>query len=183
MKKRFLALFIVIVMLFSNISVLATGIDQDSVLDETDVSTVVDDLESVYSNDGLSELIVLEEITELREANVKRFKLSNGVNKAVAYSLPVHYIDENGNWVDIDNSLSLQGNEYSTNNRFEIKFANKSGSNGLLSIKDGDYKIDFTPLNANKVNVAIENPQENNSRRFDDVKALRKIVQQAKKCM
>lgn len=179
MKKRFLALFIVFVMLFSNISVLATGIEQGSSLDETDVLTAVDDLESVYSDSNLSELIVLKEITELREANVKHFSLSNGMNKAVAYSQPVHYMDENGNWIDIDNSLTLQGNEYSTNNKFEIKFANKSGSSGLLSIKDGNYKIDFTPLNTNKVNVAIENPQENNSRKFSDVKMLEKLVSRA----
>ena len=166
-------------MLFSNVSAFAAGTDQSSVSDGTDVSTAVDDLESVYSNDGLSELIVLEEITELREANVKHFSLSNGLNKAVVYSQPVHYIDENGNWVDIDNSLTLQGNEYSANNKFEIKFANKSGSSGLLSIKDGSYKIDFTPLNTNKVSVVIENPQENNSRKFDDVKALRNLISKA----
>lgn len=179
MKKRFLAIFIVVLMLFSQITVFASGIDQTSVLDETDLTNAVDDLESVYSDSNLSELIVLEEITELREANVKHFSLSNGLNKAVAYSQPVHYMDESGNWIDIDNSLSLQGNEYSTNNKFEIKFANKSASSGLLSIKDGDYKIDFTPLNTNKVNVEIENPQENNSRKFDDVKALRNLISKA----
>ena len=166
-------------MLFSQMSVFATEIDQDIVSDGTNASTAVDDLESIYINDNFSELIVLEEITELREANVKHFSLSNGMNKAVAYSQPVHYMDENGNWIDIDNSLTLQGNEYSTNNKFEIKFANKSGSSGLLSIKDGNYKIDFTPLNTNKVNVAIENPQENNSRKFSDVKTLKKLVSRA----
>ena len=166
-------------MLFSNISVFATEMVQAPALGATDASTVVDDLELVYSNDGMGELFVLEELTELREANVKHFSLSNGVNKAVMYSQPVHYIDENGNWIDIDNSLTLQGNEYSTNNKFEIKFANKSGSSGLLSIKDGNYKIDFTPLNTNKVNVVIENPQENNSRKFDDVKALRNLISKA----
>ena len=143
MKKRFLALFIAFVMSFAQMSVFANGIDSTSDLYETDIDNAVDDLESVYSDDGLDELTVIEEMTELREANVKHFKLSNGINKAVVYSQPVHYIDENGYWIDINNSLSLQGNEYSTNNKFEIEFANKSGSSGLLSIKDGDYKIDF----------------------------------------
>ena len=91
----------------------------------------------------------------------------------------MHYLDENGKWVDIDNSLTLSGNEYSTNNKSAIKFANKSGSNGLLSIKDGDYKIDLTPLDTNKVSVEIENPQENNSRKFDDVKKLSNLVSKA----
>ena len=122
---------------------------------------------------------VLEEDISLREENVKHFKLSNGTVKAVSYANAVHYLDAEGNWIDIDNSLTLNGSEYTANNKQEIKFANKSGSNGLLSIKDGEYKIDFTPLNTNKVSVEIENPQENNSRKFDDVKNLNNIVSRA----
>ena len=125
------------------------------------------------------ELVVLEEDISLREENVKHFKLSNGTVKAVSYANAVHYLDRDGNWIDIDNSLTLNGSEYTANNKQEIKFANKSGSNGLLSIKDGEYKIDFTPLNTNKVSVEIENPQENNSRKFDDVKKLNNIVSRA----
>lgn len=125
------------------------------------------------------ELVVLEEDVSLREENVKHFKLSNGTVKAVSYANPVHYLDAEGNWIDIDNSLTLNGSEYTANNKQEIKFANKSGSNGLLSIKDGEYKIDFTPLNTNKVSVEIENPQKNNSRKFDDVKKLNNIVSRA----
>ena len=125
------------------------------------------------------ELVVLEEDISLREENVKHFKLSNGTVKAVSYANPVHYLDADGNWIDIDNSLTLNGSEYTANNKQEIKFANKSGSNGLLSIKDGEYKIDFTPLNTNKVSVEIENPQENNSRKFDDVKKLNNTVSKA----
>ena len=122
---------------------------------------------------------VLEEDISLREENVKHFKLSNGTVKAVSYANAVHYLDAEGNWIDIDNSLTLNGSEYTANNKQEIKFANKSDSNGLLSIKDGEYKIDFTPLNTNKVSVEIENPQENNSRKFDDVKKLNNIVSKA----
>jgi len=176
MKKRFLAIFMIVLMLFSNVATLASGVN---VAEEAENSDAVDDLESVYSEENLDELIVLKEITELREENVKHFNLSNGINKAVLYPQPVHYMDENGNWIDIDNSLTLQGNEYSTNNKTKIKFANKSGSNGLLSIKDGDYEIDFTPLNTNKVNVVIENPQESNSRKFDDVKKLNGLISKA----
>ena len=125
------------------------------------------------------ELVVLEEDISLREENVKHFKLSNGTVKAVSYANAIHYLDADGNWIDIDNSLTLNGSEYTANNKQEIKFANKSGSNGLLSIKDGEYKIDFTPLNTNKVIVEIENPQENNSRKFDDVKKLNNTVSKA----
>lgn len=125
------------------------------------------------------DVIVLEEDETLRDENTKHFKLSDGTTKAVVYSQAVHYKDADGKWVDIDNALTLNGSEYSSNNKSEIKFANESGSNGLVSIKDGDYKIDFTPLNTNKVSVVIENPQSNNSRKFEDMSVLNNLVSKA----
>ena len=126
-----------------------------------------------------ADVIVLEEDKTLRDESIKHFKLSDGTTKAVIYSQPVHYKSEDGEWIDIDNSLTLNGNEYSSKNKQEIKFANKSGSNGLVSIKDGEYKIDFTPLDTSKVRVEIENPQENNSRKFEDVSKLNNLVAKA----
>ena len=125
------------------------------------------------------DVIVLEEDETLRDENTKHFKLSDGTTKAVVYSQAVHYKDADGKWVDIDNALTLNGSEYSSSNKQSIKFANKSGSNGLVSIKDGDYKIDFTPLNTNKVSVVIENPQGNNSRKFEDMSVLNNLVSKA----
>ena len=126
-----------------------------------------------------ADVIVLEEDKALRDESIKHFKLSDGTTKAVIYSQPVHYKSEDGEWIDIDNSLTLNGNEYSSKNKQEIKFANKSGSNGLVSIKDGEYKIDFTPLDTSKVRVEIENPQENNSRKFEEVSKLNNLVAKA----
>ena len=126
-----------------------------------------------------SEIVVLEEDKTLREENIKHFKLSDGTTKAVVYSQAVHYKDEDGKWIDIDNALTLNGSNYLSSNKSEIKLANKSGSNNLLSIKDGNYKIDFTPLNANKVGVAIQNPQSKSSRKFEDVSKLNSLVSKA----
>ena len=125
------------------------------------------------------DVIVLEEDESLREENIKHYKLSDGTTKAVVYSQAVHYLDENGAWIDIDNALTLNGSEYTTNNKTKIKFANKSDSNGLVSIRNGKYKIDFTPLNTNKVSVEIENPQKAGSRKFEDVSALNNLISKA----
>ena len=122
-----------------------------------------EDILLTYSND------VISEREELREENVKHFLLSDGTSRAVVYEGPVHYLD-NGAWRDIDNTLSLLGGEYGAKNKYEIKFANKSGPSNLLSIKDGDYKITFTPVNANKSDVEIVNPEKKSSKKFDDLK-------------
>ena len=143
------------------------------------ISNEAEDASDSKAVEATRDVVVLGEEESLREEGIKHFKLSDGTTKAVIYSHPVHYKDENGNWVDIDNALTLNGNEYTTKNKTEIKLANKSGSSGLVSIKDGEYKIEFTPLNTNKVSVAIENPQKNNSRKFENVKVLSNLISKA----
>ena len=143
------------------------------------VDTSSSEADATETEQGKSEVLVICEEEDLREENVKHFKLSDGTSKAVIYTQPVHYRDSEGKLVDIDNALTLNGNEYSAKNKLEIKLASKSGSSGLISIKDGEYKIDFTPKNADKVSVEIENPQKTNSRKFDDIKALTNLVSKA----
>ena len=163
-----MALFMILVSV--PVSVFATSAISASSSDDTSTNI------NAESETVKKDVIVLEEDKTLRDENTKYFKLSDGTTKAVVYSQGVHFKDADGNWVDIDNTLTLNGSEYSSNNKQSIKFANKSSSNGLVSIKDGDFKIDFTPLNTNKVSAIVENPQKNNSRKFDDVKALRNLV-------
>lgn len=42
----------------------------------------------------------------MREENVKHFDLGNGQYHAVSYSYPVHELDSEGNWVDINTALT-----------------------------------------------------------------------------
>ena len=172
-KYRILSLIMTVLILIMSLPTYAFA----SFDDEANKEIVTEETNEAYF--PKSEVVVLEEDISLRDENIKHFKLSDGTTKAVSYATPVHYKDAEGNWIDIDNALSLNGSEYTANNKSEIKFANKSGSNGLVSIKDGEYKIDFTPLNTNKVSVEIENPQENNSRKFDDVKNLTNLISKA----
>ena len=173
---KLFAFIMALLMLFVSLPVTAfASAINDAISEETNVSNSVENENSVTKKD----VIVLEEDETLRDENTKHFKLSDGTTKAVVYSQAVHYKDADGKWVDIDNALTLNGSEYSSNNKSEIKFANKSGSTGTVSIKDGDYKIDFTPLNTNKVSVVIENPQSNNSRKFEDMSVLNNLVSKA----
>ena len=47
------------------------------------------------------------EIEELREENVKHFRLEDGSYVAAQYPTAVHIADSNGKWVDIDNTFIL----------------------------------------------------------------------------
>ena len=54
------------------------------------------------------EAAVLGEMTELREENIKHFRMDDGTYTAVTYDQPVHYADAAGKWQDIDNTLTYQ---------------------------------------------------------------------------
>lgn len=95
------------------------------------------------------------EVTRLREENVKHFHLPDGTYQAVVYGTPVHRKDANGNWVDIDNSLTDSGAMVVTNDA-RVKFAKKITGNGnVLTLHDGSYKITFGLNGAIKKTEAV----------------------------
>lgn len=92
------------------------------------------------------------EVIERREEFVKHFKLDDGSYTAVQYDVPIHYLDENAKWQDIDNTLSVLEDNYSTSNS-RIKFAKRiTGNETLFTIHDGNRKITMS-LDGSKKNT------------------------------
>ena len=90
------------------------------------------------------------EIIELRDEFVKQFKQPDGTIIAVQYSDPVHYLDANEKWVDIDNTLSPSGNEFSIPNA-KVKFAKKiTGNESVFTLHSGNRKIEIGLINSVK---------------------------------
>lgn len=120
----------------------------DNAVIVTDSSSGADDITTENVLDG-----ILFEATELREENVKHFRLSDGRYVAAQYDFPVHVLDENGTWQDIDNSLSDYGSEFS-NESARIKFAKKiTGNSELFALHDGNTKISLSLIGATKGTV------------------------------
>ena len=63
------------------------------------------DSESIQQEDATSEGNVIGEDTSKRDEYTKHFITDAGTTIAAQYAVPVHYIDENGEYVDFDNSL------------------------------------------------------------------------------
>ena len=81
------------------------------------------------------------EMTDMRTASVKYFRLEDGSYYAAQYDSAVHYQDENGDWQDIDNTLAVSGSEITTSNA-KIKFAKKTtGNSSLFTLHDGNRKL------------------------------------------
>ena len=90
------------------------------------------------------------EVVDRREETVKHFRTEDGSFTAVQYNVPVHEKDENGEWQDIDNTLSESGSEYATSNA-RVKFAKKTtGNETLFTLHDGNRKITMSLSGANK---------------------------------
>ena len=118
---------------------------------ETAINDLYNEEYKATAENVLDEIIY--EATELREENVKHFRLSDGSYLAAQYNSPVHILDEYGQWQDIDNSLSESGGEYS-NASASVKFAKKiTGNHTLFTLHDGDTKITLSLIDAVKGTV------------------------------
>ena len=114
------------------------------------------------------------EITDRREETVKHFRTEDGSFTAVQYNVPVHERDENGEWQDIDNTLSESGSEYATSNA-RVKFAKKTtGNSTLFTLHDGNRKITMSLSGARK---KVEGQVTNTQTEFpEDATQLQKMM-------
>ncbi len=102
------------------------------------------------------------EVTELRQENVKHFRLPDGSYIAAQYDTAVHYQDADGAWRDIDNTLTSLGGAYVTENGFSVAFPKKSDIGiPLFSVDDGKHRFSFSlEENTNRTVAVVENPTE-----------------------
>lgn len=127
---------------------------------------------STYSDDSNTSSLgttdtYMYELTHRRDEHTKHFKNPDGTVTAIQYSVPLHRLSEDGLWEDIDNTIALSGNEYTTADA-RIKFAKKTtGNETLFTLHDGNGKITMSLDDANKkiegavTNYAIDEDAEN----------------------
>ncbi|MCL2106298.1 MAG: DNRLRE domain-containing protein [Oscillospiraceae bacterium] len=117
--KKFLKAIAVLLAIVFTIQVIPAGA-VDIIGTAANIAAPEEKIESTDAQDSIASQkkeadqvspIVNEEV-EWREENVKHFRYANGLFTASAYAGPVHY-EENGEWKDIDNSLSLDSQKRS----------------------------------------------------------------------
>lgn len=113
---------------------------------ETQNPYYVDEEDKVYDvQEEEQESYVLMELEDQREASVKHFLMSDNSVRAVVYAQPVHY-EEDGKWENIDNSLQYQEeseNYINTANDFQVRFAEETGMEEFIQIRQGEYGLDW----------------------------------------
>ena len=106
---------------------------------------------------------IVREVTELREESVKHFLCEDGSYIAATYSAPVHY-QENGEWKEIDNSLSLDQTTLSKSGK--PTYTTKSGGLSVsipqdfsdeqkITAQNKGYEIEFS-VNSNQKDVSLK---------------------------
>ena len=106
---------------------------------------------------------IVREVTELREESVKHFLCEDGTYIASTYSVPVHY-KENGEWKEIDNSLSLDRTALSESGKptyttkaggLDVSIPQDFSDEQKITAKNQGYEISFG-LNADQKNVSLK---------------------------
>lgn len=88
---------------------------------------------------------VLEEDISKRDYFTKHYELSNGNYQAFISGGPVHYEDQNGQFLDIQQTITSSQGQFSfenSTNLFNTKFPSEIGLNGV-SVGQGDSYISF----------------------------------------
>ncbi len=104
---------------------------------------------------------IIGEDESLRTEDTKHFILSNGTKIAARYEVPVHY-EVNGEWKDIDNTLTLQDSVdaddikgfVNTASGVRFKFASNSKSAKLFRMKFDEYEVSWGLEGTNVNNVS-----------------------------
>ena len=161
MCKRLTAVFVSIAMLFTSISL-------ESVAKTIHLQSSVSSDEMVIPSTTESEdsdVVIMGELVEKRESNIKHYRMSDGSITAAVYPQEVHYQDENGQFVDINNSLvdDTDGTDKvlaTQENEFQVKFMKKSNKNKLYTLNKGKEKITVSIEGVSKVKVKEKEPIE-----------------------
>ncbi|MBR6509839.1 MAG: DNRLRE domain-containing protein [Clostridia bacterium] len=169
-QRKILALLLSVALLLTCFPIITSASEntQADAIEKTVVETVDNDTDSTVENQSETESDIIGEIIDKREANVKHFKMSDGSYTAAVYPYDVHFENSNGEFLDIDNSLSsdIDGTDkiYSNkNNETFVKFMKKSNPNKLYTINKGEHKIKVSIDGVSKVKAILEETNEESS--------------------
>ena len=94
-----------------------------------------------------TETLFLNEITSQRSENSKQYMMSDKSVTVVLYDEPIHYEDENGNLIEIDNSLIKTEDGYTNGaNTYDVFFSDLDAERGKVDFTENGYGISWQLL-------------------------------------
>ena len=185
---KIVAVFMTILLVVQIIPSSLINVSAETLLGEAEIESYSNSVSQVEE-----EPIILGEDIELRDSsNIKHFMMSDGTTKAIIYNEDVHYMDDEGLWQDIDNTLYtsdsdksngdelLEYDGYETQkNKFKVKFAKNSNQKKLVSVKTEDYSMSFSLVaDSNKgKSVFSSSMEQEKKKKTDDETILQNVSQ------
>ena len=125
------------------------------------LAEVVDDVcklrntsETVIATEPEKTATIVGEIESERDESTKRYRLSDGSFAAMQYAEPVHYKTADGQWIDIDNTLALDGDMYTAQAGTVIRHFPKDLSSGqLFEIACDAYSLSMSVFDRGDGNI------------------------------
>lgn len=108
----------------------------------TDTQEQAQSADIVIATEAAEPATVVGEVESERAEAVKHYRMSDGSFTAVQYAEPVHYETDSGQWEEIDNTLTLNGAAYTSENGAVTKRFSADLSLGqLFEISYEDYRL------------------------------------------
>ena len=192
LRTKMLSVLLALVMFVTFVPNSVYAAVADLISDNSAESTLENDAENGENiEEGSKEVYALGEDVSKRTENAKYIRMSDGSYYVAMYNNAVHYQDENGDWQDIDNTLSESAAVDSddvvgvatSKGKHTVKFANNSNSSKLVAIKQDNYKISFNLVGANKSKAAtVTNPTEHaeEATELEKITVLNKMISSVK---
>lgn len=147
-------------------------------------STAAPDYDAELANTGKELSPIIGEDISKRTESTKHFRLANGSYIAATYGLPVHY-EQNGEWVEIDNTLTAFTGSKSevagyrtTNANNAVTLPDQLGEGQYLTLTHGKYTVKLSYADAGKGKTLgspgrITNPDDSAAREMFDASKVR----------
>ena len=125
-----------------------------------------------------SEVAIAYEDISMRTATEKVFRKIDGTYEVAIYNEPIHYLD-NGQWKDIDNTLSLDtktNNYMNRANQFTVQFPASLEGNKQIQMSMGNYSIDWSILNISKSSISVDTSEKTTSSEKERTKVNQSVL-------
>ncbi len=158
LSSRILALFLAVVFCFNIIPTMAieTFLSTENQVDDGDDNSIITN----------NEIVIESEDIALRTEFTKHYKLNNGTYLAVQYNQPIHKLNENNEWINIDSSFL---NEPATNEKDFDGYVNETQGN-TIKVSNNTENTLWKIFNSEKESyLSFEIGSNNNSTVFANI--------------
>lgn len=119
------------------------------------------DTGEVISSADSEPATVVSEIIDARDEFSKQYLLSDNSKSLVLYSEPVHYLSEDGTYVEIDNSVKKTEEGYeNVDNTYSVVFTDNEESKGEVRFEEDEYQVKWEYVDSSESVSESENTSE-----------------------